>query len=390
MKKLQRNRLTDVNHLLRFSPPLLAKFIGQFEALGLTMPADPTDQNMPYDGIRRACFRIDDNTPPEFLVATHLISATVIPSQRQRVEALAERRQITLDFPADVSDHDFALLVWFQNPALIEAALFYAAMKRQRKYTYYPPEHGIVGTLRLPAENALRSLEQELDLVFGNKGYGIGARVMMEETPEEVWFLIRRGERIARVAAVANDGDSTIHILRPENYDVVILNKRHAFLKVLSKPDNQGLHPYYRMLFGDLLYGSRAAFVEKICFNPDQFKTANPNLIATVGCPEIHRAALVGVYYEFPGAKKSSCRLKDPDIFAMRGIGVLAIPAHAIAADVTVKLEFQDDASTVEVKIFAGNTTTFSREGAAYAVDDWMIQRGLFILHEAKGDAKIA
>lgn len=390
MKKLPKNRLTDLGHLRRFSPPLLAEFFRRFKGLNLHLPDNPTDETMPYDAIRRACFRVDEATPPEFLVAIHLISATATPSQRRRVEALAERRNITLGVPEDVSDHDFAIRVWFAHPGLLEAALFYAVMKRQRKYSYYPPAGATAGAPRTPSDSALRDLENDLDIIFGNKGYGIGARIMVEDTPDELWILIRRGERIARVAAVAEDGDSEIHVLRPENYDVVIVNKHHALLKVLSKPDNQGLHGYYRALIGDVLYGSTTAFLERNCFNLEQFKTANPGVIAAAGCPDIRRTALVGVYYEFPGAKNSSCRLKDPDIFAMRGSGQLAIPAHTTPGDVTVKVYFVDDDAAVEVKVFNGNVTTFSREGAAYAVDDWMIQRGILSLQETAEDAKIA
>ena len=390
MKKLPRNRFTDLNQIRKFGPDRLAIFLRQFKGLNLDIPNNPTDKNMPYDAIRRACVRLTEETPPEFLVATHLVSASSTPSQRRRVEELAARKNITLGIPENVSDHDFAILVWLEHPSLLEMALYYATMMRQRKYAYYPPAAPLAAAPRLPADPALRIIESELDRVLGNKGYGIGARILVEDTPYETWLLIRRGERLARVAAVADDGESEIHVLRPENYDVVILNKRRKILKVLSKPDNQGLHAYYRMYFGELFFGALDAFAERKCIHIDCFKTADRSIIAPTDRTEINHAALTGVCFNLPGAGKRNRRYKSPDIFGDLQPGELAIPEIGTPVDVTTRLQFVDDGSSVDVKIFAGNLATFSREGASYAVDDWMIDVGILRLQDTAEDAQAA
>lgn len=390
MKKLQRSRFTDVEQLKRFSPSRLAEFLRPFaDKLNLKLPQIPNDENMPYGAIRKACFRFDDDMPGEFLVATHLISSIATPRQRQRLMDLAEKKRIPLNIPADVSDHDFALLAWQENPDLVEMTLAQSIMLRQRRYSYYPNAKRFESAVT-PSASAIKSACRELDDVFGIKGYGIGANIMVEDSPEEIWFLIRRGEHIARVAAVADDGSSEIHVLRPENYDVVVLNKRHGFLKVLLKPDNQGLHPHYRGIFGRLLFGHSEAFHSRDCFHVEMFKTADSSLLSSDGLTDLRFATLVSVQYDLPGAGKRSRRFTSPDIFLDLQPGELAIPKHATPKDVTIRFEFSDDRKHIDAKIFAGTTATFSRDGAAYLIDEWLIALNILRLSEASEREKAA
>lgn len=388
MKKLKRNRFTDVNQLVKFTPRLLADFLAKFGDLGFAIPKEPTERSMPYDAIRRAGFRYEE-VPPEFLVATHLVSTTATPSQRYRVEELASRRGIELNIPGDTSDHDFALLVWAAHPDLVEMAYGYAIMVRQRKYAYYPHHCLSPSEPAAPTSAALRAAEKDLDDLFKRKGYGIGARIMVEETCEELWFLIRRGERLARVAAVDDDGESVVHVLRPEHYDVVVLNKHYGFLKVLAKPDNQGLHGPYRHLFGTMLYGNPAAFVERPCFRVTPVAHGEQTLLTDTTRPaETSHVAFVGVCFELPGAHKRNCRYKSPDVLGDIGSGIFLMPDNAITKDITLLVSLPDGPD-VEVKVFSGNLATFTRDGSAADIDELLLKASILML-EAPFDAKAA
>jgi hypothetical protein len=127
--------------------------------------------------------------------ALFLINALATPRNRR---LLAEEVQHTrprkgLDFPAALSDADYAMAVWLTRPSILEAALSRVTLKSRRSFHYFTPGNPEEAA-RAPAmtEERLARLTEQLKgaLAVSGRPRGVAVIPFLEDSNED-WLLVR-------------------------------------------------------------------------------------------------------------------------------------------------------------------------------------------------------
>ncbi len=125
--------------------------------------------------------------------------------------------------------HDLALFIWLRNSELLQRLHAGRHIIKTRRFeTFFSQTDGTPDVSRPTIEG----MEAALNDYFDDARKGRGARVFVFELENETWFLVRHGLPMKREAAIAEDGETTGLLFRPEIYDVLYFTHNNGQLHI--------------------------------------------------------------------------------------------------------------------------------------------------------------
>lgn len=374
------NKFTSVGVLAKFSPEYLVEFLGRYpdylasRAVELSVPAG--DEAFDYEAIIPLFAQMRDDTPYELLEAAFFIEQMASRSGRDKVVQEARARNIRLDYPPDLSVHDFILLTWLRHPALLEQAKSRLILKRQRAFALYPPLLGEVHPYSRSSMGTLPQLERRLAAVLPGSERG-GVAVLEYDEGDEAWFLIRRGDFVERQGVLNASGSPGTIFFRPLRYDVVIYSKIHGELRVNA---DKSLHVEYRQEFGDFLFGRHDFFAKRDVFTLDILLQNDPSFLDCSGLPGLSSIRLTEVCYEFPGTLGIRRVDQATDLVqSNRARNTPLVPVGATIRYAKFDVQFEGSSERRSARVTTGNVATYSRESDSTALENWFRQAEILL-----------
>ncbi|MCX7009904.1 MAG: hypothetical protein NTY53_22125 [Kiritimatiellaeota bacterium] len=387
-----RRRFSDAEALRKFHPANFAEFLRRFptylERRDIELPVQPDADNMPYVKLVPLFMRPDADTPHGFAETMFLLNEMSTEPNRHRIEDEARARGLKIRTHSGCTTHDFALLAWLQHPDLLEQVHARVVLHQKRTFHYYPvfpdeiPEH------RLPAPEDLRNVEETLDLLFSANDQGRKSKILMypEDEGGEIWFLVRHGGTPARIAGFDLENHDVSHLLRPEEYDVLIYDTRHGFLRINAKKYHDG----YRQYFGTLLFGNLLMFREKEVFTLEPLLRADLRVLRGEGVEGIAGIRLVEVKYDRRSAHLTVVTEHSPDLLSDPLFGRAAPEAPLYIHHAIFEVSFVGQSAARKVKITSGNVASYSSDADSTALEAWMRRCGFLRRYGVRKDVAAA
>lgn len=386
-----KKKFANVGVLKQFTPQhlalLLTRFQSYLDARGVRLPAEPDKDSMPYPQIVDLCMRPGPDTPEEFLDALHLISTMGTDKGRSMVEDEARHRKIALKAPGDLTNPDFALVVYLEHRNLLEETQARAAMERKRAFSYYPLRLGNdIPALDEVRQESLDRLARSLDAWYANRGYAPPCSsssplttILPYDETDEVWLLIRRSSRRHRQPVLDETHGSSALTFRPEEYDALVFNRMFGEIKIAAPPK---FHEVYREYFGSVFFNDPIQFVARDVFALGALLSCTAARFQRNDVVGIVRAEMRGIEYSVMSSagRRMSERSDAGDILADRRAHETVAPSDAVNVDeLRMHFHFRAGGNGRTVVIRNGNTLNYSREADSAAVEQWLQLRQIML-----------
>ena len=244
-------------------------------------------------------------------------------------------------------------------------------MKRAR-----PPE------FTPPTEKDLEKLAADLYGWFERKNRGRGAKIIMCDRADGVWFLVRHGEPFKREESLEGHDASSV-CYRPLKYDVLVYAPQIGEWHQLRSKGEKRL---YRETFGKHLFGDEGVFpgTDKYTLDPlrelgEELRRRSQTSKASIGssCGEVQ--------FYFAGSPWEIVTRRSDDIFALFNSRAKPFPEGGRIIRATFKVKFSDSKTPRSVVIKPSNIAQFTRDDDSELVESWLQARG-FIIRSGETD----
>ena len=272
----------------------------------------------------------------------------------------------------DDSPGDLALKILRKAPDDAWRAFDKKAVKVRRSMTSYRA----VKPLHAPNRERLAKLEKLMSPWFDSNKRSEVCRV--RALPEDGgWaFVIRHGDPLSRIPIIAERGESSSALLRPERLDIAFFNEKSG--EWLVSGVGRDLQDLYRRSIGKVLHGSVDALARSSRYTLDPLRNG-ADWLATADVEQVQAAMLKELVFERTSGARVT--LSQCDVFSeLNNLGPAYVEAcEFVEAKLALKLRHRR--AWVPVVI---NPSRDSIAGAAGlpAVDAWLTNRRFAITHE--------
>ncbi len=279
-----------------------------------------------------------------------------------------------------VSVGDLALLLWLNEPHILEQLQTKSSHSAPRSFIYfYGQSIDKQQTFSLTREHEER-LSMRLNQVFQRKRRGRTIKIMVIEETDELYFMLRKGEPMTRDCSISPEGESETVYYRPERFDIAVIRPGISEIRLNISGKAPWIIETYRIQFGDVLYGNPEYF------NGEAVFTLKPLLEqghAALSCREISGLDSI---------RMIQCKIETPDksnvtIQGKNAIEVLKKIRNSflrqgkiISAKFQVK--FSKSSHTRVVTVREGNQVDFKFDDDGRLIERWLALRGF--KHEQK------
>ena len=225
-----------------------------------------------------------------------------------------DRQNLQRATGSDHSPEDIAVQVWLLNRDILERKHAEHHLAKARTFESYQMDRFRRPTFKRPSNKQLGALTSALDDWFEAKKRGRGARIIMCEKNDEVWFLVRHGEPFKREESIDGTEASSVSY-RPLKYDVLVYAPQIGELRInaRSKAEKQ----LYRTQFGKHLFGDEDIFPGTEKYTLDPLREQGEDALACADIDGIDWVKLKEVQFFYSGNPWEVVSRKSDDLFAL-------------------------------------------------------------------------
>jgi len=395
-----RTCFSSIEELRRFHPASLAGFLRRHKEyaarMGVTVPENPTDENMPWKALPGLFMRRLPDTPMMMLTDMALIAEMATASGHDKLVAEIERLKreapktlegLDLTEKAGMTDHDFAMQVCLEKRDLLEKAHARVVLFKKSSFDYYPAYGVEIPPLLIGESEDLSKFEKSLDVWFHGNNRGLGTKVLMFPFSEEIWFLVGHGSKPVRIGCLDESGGRVTFFGRPEEYDAVIFRKDFGELRIRAEAK---FHPMYLLKFGELLLGNGDFFSHRDVFTLEGLRSGNPAAITWGVEDGFEGVRLVELGYELPSGRIVIQRSKGCLLHGAEP-GEVLVPDNAVrVVRARFGIRFPGARDCRIVRVDAGRCAQYCRDGDSSAVEAWLRKREFMIMPKGHKHEKAA
>ena len=378
MATLNLRRFTDTDTLktiqIKYLIDLLKPHEDFLSGRGLQLTVS-SENDFNYKKLSEILIDTDEEMPVDLINAFYFIHEMSDEDGLDDLLQVAEERGLSVSSDDDSSPADIAVQVWLQDSTLLERKHAERSLCRPRTFEYFQAVNPVRDDFRIP-DDALASLEKNLDDWFSEKRRGRGTRVFKFDRDNEVCFLIRHGQPFRREGQLVKGQSSSIYY-RPEKHDILVYDKVLNELRINT--DNKGIKAAYLRMFGKHLFD-----------NPDHFTGANKYTLeplriegeASLVCSDVaglQSVRLKELHIQYECSEREIEIRKAPDIFRALSGRNARIPADCQLVRAGFTVRFVNAKTTRTLTICTGNIVQYSRDEDSVCLEEWMHKRGFII-----------
>jgi hypothetical protein len=372
---------SDIDQLKRITPVVLLRLLEPqrpfFGDRGFAFSA--AEEEIDYRSLVAILAQPDENMNADLVEAFHLIGALGTDENYDQLLELA--RQNNIDTGGDqATAPDLAARIWLSNSQILERMERTELFERRKKFESFrarEPEE-FVPVEGLPDD--LSPLEEDLDAWFKSKKRGVGTRIIRNDAPGEMRFLIQHGQPCKREPS-RKGRNSTCTFFRPERTDLVIIDAVNNELRVNAS--SLAEIKLYRQMFGKHLFGDEEKFVYTEKYTLDPLKEQGEDALCCRDIAGMEWVRLTEIEYDWGGSPKHIEKHKANDVFLALVLRERSIEraAEIRMAKYNVKLEGLKRPRSVLIRPW--NTAEYGRGEPALIIEEWLRARGFVLVGSA-------
>lgn len=394
MANFRLKRFANAAILKKINPQLLLDFLRPFRQFltsqcDLYWPVDPRDFD--HQALANILISPRADMPEALLDALYFVDTLSGDDYFDRL--LEDAHTAGIDCGSgDLSCEDMALRIWLHDPSILERIHAQQHCVRAKTFRSYLSSDIHHIDWLTPDSIAHKKLEAELNEWFDFKKKGRGARVFFFPGEDNVWMLVRHGQRIRREGTVESGGESGSVYYRPEKFDSLIYYPKTGELAIHA--GTQGERGIYCKLIGRHIFADDEFFRFD---NPVTKYTLQPLAELywdSLACGDVEGLSHVRLY-----ELQLSHILDQNDIEIRRADDVFRALVnqqrflhteieYTILLRAKFKMRFEDGRERT-ISIEPPNIASFDHELDDTIIHNWLARRG-FILTENIGEESIA
>lgn len=367
----------EAERLLTFLNP----FRRFFTSRGLSLPAASSAGEIDCQMLAKVFLSPDAKTPKELIDALYFVDEMATPEGMDALLADAERLKLELGDGDDHTPADVAVQIWLLNKQILERKHAECYLEKVRSFEYYQMDRYKRIAFKRPTDRKLTALANDLDDWFESKKRGRGARVIMGDQGESVWFLVRHAEPFKREESM--DGEETSSVcFRPLKYDVLIYSPQIGELRVHAR--SKGEKQLYRSRFGKHLFGNEGIFPGAEKYTLEPLRKNGADSLACFDIDGIDEVKLREVQFYFGGDPWEVVTRKSDDVFKLFELRKWPFPESGRIIRASFQIKFTGSKTPRTVIIKPSNVAQFARDDDSVFVEKWLEARGFIIEAEAE------
>ena len=280
----------------------------------------------------------------------------------------------------DLTPCDLAVFVWLENPELLQRLHAGLHLTKARRFeTFFSHSIGKLDTTK----TAIGNLETALNGYFAEVRKGTGVRVFVFESANETWFLIRHGQPMKREAAIADDGESTGVLFRPEIYDVLYYT--HEDGQIHLHTTTVGEKKAYCKLIGAHLFNDETLFVYSRLtakFSLEPIRRDGHKCLICSDIKGIESIALIEMRFVLNAKRHHYVTHKADCIFQSFEELDEELPTDHENDRASFRVRFKGDKKSRVVTLCVPNIAVFERDSDCGPIYEFLKKRGF--IYEAK------
>ncbi len=378
-RSIQLKRFSRVATLKSVNLFLLRRFLAPyrrfFDAYGLDVTGRATAFD--YEGVAQLLMAPDEETPEPLLDALFFIDEV---AHELLFDALYDRALgagIPVDRDTELSPADLAVLVWLEQPEVLERFHAEQFLTRPKRFESFVAPLGTPGKIPQISEDICDALECDLNRFFTTRHKGRGTRVFPFVREDGIWLLVRHGQQIRREGTVEPDGRSKNIYYRPEKFDVLVYFPENCELTIHTS--TKGECAAYCQVIGDRVFGDGDFFRSSHVvprYALSRILQQGRDMLICSDVEGIDAVRLVELQVRHGGGLGHREIHRAEDVFdALDDIGRV-IPHDARPIRAGFKILFSDSRRWRTVTLCVPNAAVYDRDSDSEAVNRWLRQRG--------------
>jgi hypothetical protein len=365
-------RKIDRNHLLLFLQP----YAEYFSTRGLNLPPPESSNGLDYKALSLALANPDPSANPDLFDALYLVHELSTPEAFDSVQEALQDQEFEEEIPSDLSPADLAIRVYLSNPDILDRVHARQELRRPRSFVYFQSQDQTNGGIKLPGDDQITNIEEELNKGLVRKRRGKTAKVIPFNGGDNLWFLIRRGAVFNRQGIIRNDGESDSLYYRPERYDTVVYNNANNEIRMNVRNSSKWLLELYRCVFGHMLFGNMDYFKGRNKFTLEPLRQDGRACLECGDVDGIENVTLTEytIFYD-PNFNESVTRRAD-DVFGLLEARQQKFPKGGHLIRAKFKIKFTGAKYPRSVTIKKGNCAGFKIDDDSVAIEQWLTNRG--------------
>jgi hypothetical protein len=370
-------RATAPDRLLRFLEPYARWLIER----GVPLPSAGSGRLPDYEGLAGAFMSPDCRMPQGLIDALYVVDEMATEEGMDALLAEAQRLGLPLAPGQDHSPADVAVQVWLLDRDVLERKHAEQLLTKARSYESYQAARSPAPPFKAPSALQLRLLERALDDAFEGKKRGRGARVLVYERGDEVWFQVRHGEPFKREESLEGADPSSV-CFRPSKRDVLTYHAAIGELRINAR--SKWEKDLYRAKFGEHLFGAEDLFPGTQKYTLEPLRTLGEEALRCEDVEGIDWVRLTEVQLFYGGTPWELVSRKSDDVFALLRSREWPFPESGRLIRATFQVKFSDAKSPRSVVVRPPNVAQFTRDDDSAFVEAWLGARGFIIRQESE------
>jgi hypothetical protein len=348
---------------------------------GVTLPQSASDGELDYEELARLFMTPDGKTPKALIDALYFVDEMATPEGMDALLAEAKQQKLKLAPGSDHSPADIAVQIWLLNSDILERKHAEHYLAKVRSFESYQMDRYKRPAFKRPSDKQIKALTSDLDDWFEEKKRGRGARIIMCEKDDGVWFLVRHGDPYKREESIDGGTASSVYY-RPLKPDVLVYSPQIGELRINAR--SKGEKELYRTKFGKHLFGDENIFPGTEKYTLDPLREQGEDSMALGDIDGIEWIKLREVQFFFGGNPWEVVTRKSDDVFAMFKSRNKSFPEGGRIIRATFQVKFADAKTPRSVVIKPSNIAQFTRDDDSVLVEKWLEARGFIINAEAE------
>ncbi|MBP8131396.1 MAG: hypothetical protein KA184_17590 [Candidatus Hydrogenedentes bacterium] len=363
-------RLMSREHLLA----LLSPYRDYFASRGLTVPGH--GENIPLDCDRLVAVFLspDMSMPMELVESLYLINELATPKGMDAILREARGEGIHLSLPWKPTAMDVAICAFLADRNLLERIHHQHAMLKRRTFMYFRTLETPPALDAAKIQEALPSLEKELDDYFYEHNRGRHCHVYHFEHDGAFWLTVRHGDVFRREVSV-EDAKTVTFVFRPECFNTVVYAAVEGELRVYAGSDEE--RDMYRRIIGERLFGSEFTFWGADKYSCEPLRSQGPSALAVTDVAGIEWARLTEVKCEQQRKQRRVLLSRSSsDLFEGATRWEEWFPDDAQIVRASFKVKFRHARTPQSISLCPPNIATYSQDGDCALTERWLRARG--------------
>lgn len=348
---------------------------------GVTLPQSATDGDLDYEKLAAVFLTPDAQTPRDLIDALYFVDEMATPEGMDALLAEAKQHKLKLAVGADHSPADIAVQIWLLDKGILERKHAEHYLAKVRSFESYQMDRSRKPAFKRPSDKQLKVLAGALDDWFEEKKRGRGARIIVCEKEDGIWFLVRHGDPYKREESIDGLKASSVYY-RPLKPDVLVYSPQIRELRINAR--SKGEKELYRTTFGKYLFGDEDIFPGTEKYTLDPLRELGEDSLALGDIDGIDWIKLREVQFFFGGNPWEVVTRKSDDVFALIKSRDRSFPESGRIIRATFQVKFSDAKTPRSVVIKPSNIAQFTRDDDSVLVEQWLEARGFIIKGEGQ------